>query len=77
MFHEVNYRWCLIPAERAVGDEVHAVFEGQVLVFTKPIDRSGWHSSCDLKVLVGENQINEGTVPPATNRGRHDYFAYL
>lgn len=63
MLGEVNYRWCLIPAEHAIGNKVHAVFEGWMLVFTKPIHRSGWHSSCDLKILVREKQINQGTVP--------------
>lgn len=68
---EVSYRWCLIPAEHAVGNEVHVVFEGHVLMFPKPVHRGGWHSRCNLQVLVGEKQINQGTVPPVTNRGRH------
>lgn len=72
VLYKVNYLWCLISAEHAIGNKVHAVFEGWVLMFTKPIHRSGWHSSCDLKILVGENQISEGTVPPTTNRGGHN-----
>lgn len=72
MLHRVNYRWCLVPGEHAIGNKVHVVLEGRVLMLTKPIHRSGWHSSGDLKELVGEEQINQGTVPPVTNRERQD-----
>lgn len=67
---KVNYRGCLVPAEHAVSSKVHAVFEGHVLLLTKPVHRSGWHSCGNLKILVGEKQINQGTVPPGTNGGK-------
>lgn len=72
MLHRVNYRWCLVPGVHAIGNKVHVVLEGRVLMLTKPIHRSGWHSGGDLKELVGEEQINQGTVPPVTNRERQD-----
>lgn len=67
---KVNYRGWLVPAEHAVGNKVHVVFEGHMLLLTKPVHRGGWHSCGNLKVLVGEKQINQGTVPPGTNGGK-------